>query len=225
MGEPGRGRSASPASAADGARRQIVKLGAIVAAALLAAAGFAAPAAEVTPAGRRLAERLDAMDVEHHWLAGAHVDWRTGDPDRGTPFKSHCSVFVAAACERLGVYILRPPDHGQVHLASAQQEWLRAEGAAHGWRPVGSPYEAQRLANQGQVVVAVYGSPDPAKPGHIAVVRPSEKSPATIGVEGPQIIQAGAENWSSTSLREGFRHHRGAWQSARQFAVEFFAHP
>ena len=225
MSEPQRGRTAAAAPGEAGGGRQVVKFGAIVAAVLLAAAGFAAPAGEVTPAGQKLAERLDAMDVEHHWLAGAHVDWRTGDPDRGTPFKSHCSVFVAAACERLGVYILRPPDHGQVHLASAQQEWLRAEGAAHGWRPVGSPYEAQRLANQGQVVVAVYGSPDPAKPGHIAVVRPSEKSPATIGVEGPQIIQAGAENWSSTSLREGFRHHRGAWQSARQFAVEFFAHP
>jgi hypothetical protein len=164
------------------------------------------------------------MDVEHHWLAGTHVDWRTGEPDRGRPDKTHCSAFVAAACERLGIYILRPPDHGQVHLASAQALWLESEGANRGWKPVASPWEAQELANAGNVVVAVFPSPDPAKAGHAALVRPSSKSAARVAAEGPQVIQAGAENAASISLEKGFRHHRGAWSSARDFQVRFFTH-
>jgi hypothetical protein len=179
---------------------------------------------EIAPAGLRLAERYDSMDVEHHWLPGRRVDWRTGDPDSGKPGKTHCSAFVAAACERLGIYILRPPQHGQVDLANAQQDWLLKEGKTQGWKPVNSPYEAQRLANEGKIVVAVYADPTPNKPGHVALVRPSDKSETLIQHEGPQIIQAGARNASSTSLKEGFRHHPGAWRSANDYRVMFFAH-
>jgi hypothetical protein len=191
---------------------------------LLLAGSLSARAAAISPSGQRLSEELDAMDVEHHWIAGSHVNWRTGDPDRGTADKSHCSVFVAAALERLGVYILRPPDHGQVHLATAQQDWLAAEGAAHGWHSVDSPFDAQRLANEGSVVIAIFGSDDPKKPGHIAIVRPTERSRAEIERDGPQVIQAGIENAGSTALREGFRHHHGAWESARRHRVLFFRH-
>lgn len=194
------------------------------AAAVMSLFAVATPAAEIAPPGQALAQKLDAMDVEHHWIAGTHVNWKTGDPDRGTPDKSHCSVFVAATCERLGVYILRPPDHGQVHLATAQQEWLSTEGASRGWKPVGSPFDAQHLANEGRIVVAVYASPDPKKAGHIAIVRPADKSESRIRSEGPDIIQAGMENANSTSLKEGFRHHRGAWESASEYGVRFFAH-
>ena len=201
-----------------------MKFKALAAAIVLLLGAAATPASEITPAGRALAQRLDAMDVEHHWIAGSHVNWRTGDPDRGTPDKSHCSVFVAATCERLGVYILRPPDHKQVHLATAQQEWLTDEGKELGWRPVDSPFEAQRLANEGKIVLAIFGSDDPKKPGHVAIVRPSDKSDARIREEGPQIIQAGMENASTTTLKEGFRHHHGAWDSASRFRVLFFAH-
>ena len=192
--------------------------------AFLVLAPLALRAAGIAPAGRALAQKLDAMDVEHHWIAGTHVNWRSGDPDRGTPDKSHCSVFVAATLERLGIYILRPPDHGQVHLATAQQEWLSSEGGARGWRPVHSPFDAQHLANEGKVVVAVYASPDPKKAGHIAIVRPSDKPESRIRREGPDVIQAGMENESSTSLKDGFRHHRGAWESASEHGVLFFTH-
>jgi hypothetical protein len=201
-----------------------VKTRVIASAATILLLAVAIPAAEIAPPGRALAQKLDAMDVEHHWIAGTHVNWKTGDPDRGTPDKSHCSVFVAAACDRLGVYILRPPDHGQVHLATAQQEWLSSEGASQGWKPVGSPLDAQRFANVGKIVVAVWASPDPRKPGHIVIVRPSDKSESRIRREGPEVIQAGMENANSTSLKEGFRHHRGAWESASDFNVQFFTH-
>lgn len=95
-----------------------------------------ATAAEVAPAAARLATSVDALDVEHHWPAGVHVNWETGVPDgkpeSGEGKHTHCSAFVAAAAKRLGIYILRPPQHGQVLLANAQYDWLAAEGQQQG---------------------------------------------------------------------------------------------
>jgi hypothetical protein len=164
------------------------------------------------------------MEVESHWLPGHQIHWRTGEIRSDRPGKTHCSAFLAAACERLGIYLLRPPEHGQALLANAQAQWLRRSGPGRGWRPVDSPFRAQELVNAGQVVVAMYESPDPGKSGHAALVRPSDKSDALVETEGPQVTQAGAENAASTSLKQGFRHHPGAWVSARQYRVEFFVH-
>lgn len=193
---------------------------------LILATGFACllAAAEPSARGAQLALRYDAMDVEHHWLPGRHVDWSTGDPDNGRTGKTHCSAFAAAACERLGIYLLRPPEHGQKGLANAQFHWLRDKGPAHGWVSAGSPLEAQRLANDGWAVLCVFLNPDPRKPGHIALVRPSDKSEADLQREGPQIIQAGGTNYASTSVQRGFRQHPGAWVDARRFQVRFYAH-
>ncbi len=181
-------------------------------------------AIEVKPQGHELARFFNSLDVEHHWLAGKHVNWRTGDRDSDRHAATHCSAFVASACERLGVYILRPPEHGQVLLANAQFQWLHSEGKNHGWHRVKSPSEAQRLANEGQLVVATYHNGDPKKSGHIAFVRPSPKSDRLIQIEGPQIIQAGATNYNSTSLKNGFRHHPDAWIDASHHAVRFYVH-
>lgn len=185
---------------------------------VLLLAGPAAPAAEITEPGRHLARVLDGMHVEDHWLPDEQVDWRTGAPDPKAPHShTHCSAFVAAACERLGVYILRPPEHSQTFLANAQQEWLRGQGRARGWEPVSSGEEAQRLANRGDVVVASYHNPNPRKPGHVALVRPSTKSDRRIAAEGPEVIFAGIHNHNRASLVVGFRHHpRGQ--------IVFFAH-
>jgi hypothetical protein len=182
------------------------------------------PAAEITPAGRHLGKVLTEMDVEHHWLAGDVVKWRTGEPlNKPTDGKrhSHCSAFVAAAAAKLGVYILRPPEHSTLLLANAQYDWLQGEGQKQGWRPVASGQEAQHLANRGYLVVAVYKESNPKRSGHIAIVRPSSKSEAKVREDGPQIIQAGMENHASTSLKEGFKHHRTAF---RDGLIRFFAH-
>ena len=170
-----------------------------------------------------LARVLDAMQVETHWLAGVGVDWETGEPNgkRVTDTDTHCSAFVAAAAKNLGTYILRPPEHPTLMLANAQNDWLNAQGAAQGWTRVADGVQAQVLANQGYLVVASYKSPDPQKHGHIAVVRPSAKSAAEILKEGPQIIQAGIDNYNSASLKEGFKHHPGAFKNG---AIQFFAH-
>ncbi len=167
---------------------------------------------------------LESMNVETLWLAGAIVDWRTGLPT-GKPVTdngkhTHCSQFAAAACERLGVYLLRPPEHSAVLLANAQFDWLSSEaGQNSGWRSIESGVAAQDKANGGALVVAVYKNPDPKKSGHIAIVRPGNKSEDLIAIDGPEIIQAGGTNFTRTSLRRGFANHAKGYDT-----IVFFAH-
>ena len=104
---------------------------------LIALAGAAHALDAITPQAQDVIKVLDAMGVETKWVAGERVHWDTGLPT-GVPETSpgkhtHCSAFVAAAAKNLGVYILRPPEHGQKLLANAQNEWLAQEGASNGW--------------------------------------------------------------------------------------------
>jgi hypothetical protein len=179
----------------------------------------------VTARGRWLASELDRMNVESKWIAGARVNWRTGLPvGEGEPLPgrhTHCSAFVAAAAEMLGVYILRPPEHRQTLLANAQNEWLAEEGSAEGWRPLDGPMEAQAAANRGRLVVAGYHNRRDDKPGHIAIVRPGSKSAGDIEAEGPDVIQAGTINSSSISVKAGFAGHVHAWNDDE---IEYYVH-
>jgi hypothetical protein len=81
--------------------------------------------------------------------------------------------------------------------------------------------EAQALANRGDLVVASYRNHHDDKPGHTAIVRPSDKSDAAILLEGPQITQAGGKNYGSTGLRRGFASHPAAWEKSE---VRYYAH-
>lgn len=167
-------------------------------------ASFAYP---ISPAGEKLNVFLDSLDVSNKWLPYHQVNWRTGEQlsrYRNSALGTHCSTFVAAAATKLGVYILRPPEHDGP-LANAQYYWLRAKGNKHGWAVVENNINAQRIANQGCLVVIAYANPNNRKPGHIAIVRPSDKSRAEIVTRGPQIIQAGKKNYNSTALTSGFR--------------------
>lgn len=170
--------------------------------------------------GQELARFYDSLDVEHHWLAKKKVNWRTGETlnKKGS---THCSAFVAAAAEKLGVYILRPPEHDEKDLANAQWQWLATEGSSKGWKEISNPYDAQRLANDGKLVIAVINE-KPKKSGHIVLVRPSEKSKELIRIEGPDIVQVGNENKSTTSLKNGFSYHDGAWTSAENNKIKFY---
>jgi hypothetical protein len=182
--------------------------------------------ADITPAAQRLAERIDSLDVEHHWPVGAHVHWETGVPDgkpeSGAGKHTHCSAFVAAAAKHAGIYILRPPEHPQVLLANAQFDWLAGDGRAQGWTPLDSGVDAQRYANQGWFVVASYRNIHDDKPGHIAIVRPSVKPVNAILQEGPQITQAGTVNYRDVPLRVGFAGHPLAWSHQ---TIRYYAHP
>lgn len=206
-------------------RRLIVPVQAFAAICLVLAGSQQAMAEAVSSAGKKLAAVLDRLDVEHHWIAGIHVDWQTGEPD-GRPETSqgkhtHCSAFVAAAAQQLGVYILRPPEHGQILLANAQYEWLADDGATNGWRRIKDDEEAQHAANDGALVVAAYHNHYDDKPGHIAIVYPSDRSPEAIAAEGPEIVQAGGHNYASTTLKQGFAGHRSAWSHSE---VVYYAH-
>jgi len=158
-------------------------------------------------------KRLEAMDVEKLWLPGAIVDWKTGLPT-GQPFTdspkrhTHCSQFVAAASFRLGVPLLRPPEHSPVGLANAQNDWLDSDaGRKAGWVRLKDGAEAQSLANEGRLVLASVKNPDPKRAGHIAIVRPGNKDAAALASEGPDIMQAGGTNFLRTSLKRGFANH------------------
>jgi hypothetical protein len=171
----------------------------------------------ITASGERLAATLDGMHVESLWLAHEHINWETGEPDRNAEYEgpgnhTHCSAFAAAAAKRLGVYLLRPPEHGQQLLANAQAEWLAGEaGRQAGWRRVLDMRKAQRLANEGSLVLVLFQNPDKHVPGHIAIVRPSEKSAEALAGNGPELIQAGEHNHTKINVRIGFENHPGAW--------------
>lgn len=69
-------------------------------------------------------------------------------------------------------------------------------------------------------MVGSYESPDPKKPGHIAIVRPSRKTAAALAEDGPEITQAGGENYTDSNVRTGFKRHADAAPSG----VLYFAH-
>src|SRR5262245_13628409 len=116
-------------------------------AAPLAGVACSAEQLPISPDGEWLAKSLDRLDVERHWLRSHdHIAWRTGVPmlekhgKRLTPLdddETHCSVFVAAAADALGIYLLHPPEHTHVLLSNAQVAWLPSEaGRKAGWQRV-----------------------------------------------------------------------------------------
>jgi hypothetical protein len=161
----------------------------------------------ISPAGSSLAVLLDRMDVEHHWLPGQTVAWRTGEAidggSRGPA--SNAGGFVAAVCAQLKVPM--PSPAGDSLLAGSQYDWLLTEGLKRGWTEVG-PLEAQLLANQGWVVVAAWKdaatTTDRSLAGQTAIVRPNRRPAADITPNGPRVIEAGAHNHSDISLKDGF---------------------
>lgn len=193
--------------------------------ALLVFPAFCLALEPISRDGECLGKAFDEMRVEEHWPAGVIVDWRTGDPtgkpvtDKGR--HTHCSQFAASACERLGIYLLRPPEHSPVLLANAQFDWLKAKGSEAGWEPVPDGVAAQDLANRGNVVVAVYKNQNPKKSGHIAIVRPGIRTPAEIAEEGPEVIQAGGHNYNRVSLKRGFVHHPAGFARGE---IQFYSH-
>jgi hypothetical protein len=174
----------------------------------------------------KLEKVYDQANVESFWLAGIHVDWQTGVSDKPADYQgpdrySHCSAFVASMSMKLGVYVLRPPEHPETFLASAQSRWLLSDHAVkEGWAKLPDMKAAQEDANIGKLVIAAFISPVEFKPGHIAIVRPSLKSIDELNTEGPQIIQAGKYNYNSTNVSKGFGSHPNAFPTE----ILYFSH-
>ncbi len=184
--------------------------------------GTSAQAYPIAPTGQKFTEFLDSLDVTNKWLPYHNVEWRTGKTVsryEGGALGTHCSTFVAAAASKLGVQVL-PPEQGGL-LANAQYAWLRNQGKKYGWAAVDNHLTAQQIANQGCLVVIAYANPNRHKPGHVAIVRPSEKPKAEIVARGPQIIQAGKHNYNSVSLSKGFRRYQSG---LRTHKIVYYAH-
>lgn len=88
--------------------------------------------------------------------------------------------------------------------------WLEGQSVDphSGWEQV-DEHTAQRMADEGQVAVAVWQNPQPGKPGHIAVLVPS------LEEDGTWIAQAGVKNFTRGKLEAGFG----------PFKPLFYAHP
>lgn len=181
----------------------------------------------ITPDGQRLAALLDHSGLNHLWQPHIHVNWQTGAADPAhpgwSPHATYCSSYAASMAERVGIYVLRPPAHGQKDLANAQFNWLIGPGKQRGWAEVDAK-KAQTLANQGDFVLAVFQNPNPHRSGHVAVIRPSEKSLALLEDNGPEEAQAGLHNHVHTTISHGFADHAGAWLPNDKGAIRFFAH-
>ena len=201
----------------------------IVAALLLALISITTAATEnpccgpITTSGAHLEYLIDHSNVEQLWLAGRRIHWDTGqevDPD--SPYRkavgTHCSAFAASFAKKLGVYLPHPPEYSQILLANAQYKWLHSEKAVElGWKPLDTAELAQSNANQGKLVVAVFANPNPNKPGHIAIIRPSLKNLHELHEFGPQATQAGEKNFVSIAIKHAFKYHPGAWPNGIRY--------
>ena len=178
----------------------------------------------MSKAGHALAAALDGMDVEHHWLAGQRVDWKTGNPldDDGRGTTSNGGAFVAAVCARFKVPM--PAPEASNFLTSNQFEWLLIDGKPKGWVALGA-VEAQLLANQGWIVIAAWKNPaatgERRTSGTMAIVRPDSRPVGEIATNGPSVTLASDQNRKNVAFNQAFPS--SAW-SNRDQEVVFFAH-
>ena len=160
----------------------------------------------MSPKGDSLTAMLNGLDVEHHWLAGKTVEWKTGNTiAESGGAASNGGAFVAAVCARLKVPM--PAATPEALLAGSQYDWLVTTGRGRGWVPV-ETMEAQLLANQGWVVIAAWPDSAPAGErsvsGIVALVRPDRKPAAEVSTRGPSLILAGPRNRNHCTPGDGF---------------------
>lgn len=188
---------------------------------LISALRVASTWAEVSPStnavgnfnqASMLASFLTSLRVDEYWLEGYSVNWLTGaaggsGPNMTKGTDSHCSAFAGAVADLAGIYILRQPEASDLNLANNQAVWLATNNA--GWLPVDSMVEAQHLANTGALVVASYKASSGS--GHIAILRPSNRTDASVNTFGPEECQSGDLNFADTNILTGFNQHPGAF--------------
>jgi len=200
---------------------------------LVSALRVASSWAEVTPATNNttavaqaamLSSFMSALQVNNYWQEGYTVNWRTGSTNLpgqnmtdGTA--THCSAYAAAVADLMGVYILRQPAASDINLANNQAIWLATNTV--GWYLVSNMPAAQHLVNTGALVVASYYNPaNPDASGHIAVLRPSNRTDASVNTLGPEESQSGDLNSTDTNCYAGFYTEPGAFPNS----VLFYAH-
>jgi len=160
--------------------------------------------------GERSAERLDQVldqfAVESAERYRAH---------RRTGSDTYCNIYVWDATSALGCEIPHyvdaatgaprsyPDVAGAVELgANSLHDWLVSSGQTYGWREV-SAAEAQALADQGYPAVTAWRNPNPARAGHVQMVRPSREG-GYDPARGVAVAQAGARNSRYTYTSDVF---------------------
>lgn len=124
---------------------------------------------------------------------------------------TYCNIFVWDVSRAMGAEVAHWIDaSGNIAVPSAPHafeininggvNWMRDHGAQHGWNPA-TAQEAQDAANQGQLAVVMWKN-ETGGHGHTAIVRPG-----SITAKGPATAQAGAHNFNSGHVMDGFGTH------------------
>lgn len=168
------------------------------------------PAEHMTKMERVLVD----FNLDSQWSAGYNVECGTGAarPDKSTTVKtSHCSCFIYALCDTLGLYIPAPPEFQQFHLADRQLDWLGSgDGIKHGWTKIDEAVpnnyiSAQKKANAGHIVIAGMTQDDRVN-GHVGVVRPYRNVDYdVIARRGPIVMASSSPNTYASYLDDEFR--------------------
>lgn len=190
-------------------------------------------AENISETAKKNLEVINSLNVEEKWQKGNVINCKTGETllEETEKYASsklkrltHCSCFAYAVSKALGLpnkSLLPHPENDQEFiptLSNKQAQWLETEGVRNGWNYIKTEnrddnfIQAQKFANQGHFVVSIYKNVNPKRAGHIAVVIPSSKDMEKIKLEGPDIAQAGTNNFSSGSLKKGFKNKKNAFK-------------
>jgi len=190
-------------------------------------------AEDISETAKKNLDIINSLNVEKKWQKGNVINCMTGETfleetEKYDPPKlkrlTYCSCFAYATSKALGLpnkALLPHPENNKEFvptLSNKQIEWLETEGIKNGWNYIKTENrdenftQAQKFANQGYFVLATYKNANPKRVGHIAVVIPSNKNIEKIKLEGPDIAQAGTNNFSSGSLKKGFKGKKNAFK-------------
>lgn len=131
-------------------------------------------------------------------------------PDRTA---TYCNVYAFDYCYLNGVYLPRieqgPPAAQQPEDTSFRElstnrvaDWLTANGAQHGWRPVQTLDEVQAAANDGFRCLIIAKGVEPGAHGHIAVVLPETDELRAIRSGG--IVECPVQSHAGAAPRQAF---------------------
>lgn len=184
---------------------------------------------------------VNSLKVEEKWQKGKTINCKTGETIEeytGEHKKTgnritHDSCFVYAVASSLNIAKDSLPPHPEFgtdfipFLTNKQADWYEREGSKQGWNYIKNKdkdnnfIQAQKLANQGYLVVAIYKNINPKRLGHTSIVIPSNKDVEKIKLEGPDTAQAGINNFSCGSLKKGFKNKKDVFKNNE---IKFYYH-
>jgi len=187
--------------------------------------------------GERSAEAYKAVIDQFNVSSESNMRYKPYKNGKGD---TYCNIFAWDVTSAMGAEIPHwvdsvtgeprnyPDVKGAIELnANGMAKWLKEHGSKYGWIEV-SAKEAQEAANSGKPAVVCwynnyYKGADGTRvfdeinkwsrdqyPGHIAIVRPEEKTkyPDIISNKGVYIAQAGSNNYNYNKVESGFSEEK-----------------